>query len=329
MSSDIVEYLKDRLDVAKERGDGELILKECLFCGRPGKMYVNTVKFQYNCYAASCGAHGRLVALVMAIEECDPSQAARIIGNLAAGLIRAKPTSELAKMCASLLDGTLNLQTEAAASIPLPEEYRKCYSVGRWRIPKYLVQRRIKKETIKRWKLGYCDNGRYAGRVIIPVDTDGLSGFVARDMTGNARQKYLNPVALQSLLLFGYDELVPDSPVVLVEGVFDAMRLWSYGIQAVAYFGSEPKAPQISLLHRRAIKEVIAMPDPDALVKAHNWVAKLVPEFEVVRLASIQGADPDEAGILEVERSIFSARTIKTSTDLLMSNISNLRNPWA
>lgn len=330
MSGSVEEYLRDRLDVLKERGDGELIIKECLFCGRVGKLYVNVQKLSFNCYAASCGARGRLIALIMAIEECDSSQAAHIIGGLAAGLIRAKPTSELAKMCLALREGTLDLNEEAAASIPLPSEYRRCWDGKLWRTPKYLVEkRRLRKDTIKRWKLGYCANGHYGGRVIIPVETAGLSAFVARDITGDAFQKYLNPVTLQSLLLFGYDDLVPDLPVILVEGVFDAMRLWSYGHQAVAYFGSEMKPPQVALLHRRAIREVVAMPDNDAIQKAHGWIAKLIPEFDTVKIATLRSGDPDDAGVAEVERALAEAAPLRTGIDALASGLSHLRDPWA
>lgn len=73
MSDTVEQYLLDNLDIQRRQryatGD-ELVLKECLFCGRPEKMYVNLSKLRFNCFSVHCNARGNLVALIMAIEDC-------------------------------------------------------------------------------------------------------------------------------------------------------------------------------------------------------------------------------------------------------------------
>ena len=90
-------------------------------------------------------------------------------------------------------------------------------------------------EQIKLWKIGYCTEGRYGGRIIVP--SFNMNGdpnyFIARSYVGHKR-KYLNPLASKDII---FNELIIDwdEPVVLVEGVFDALVA---GTQAIPILGS-------------------------------------------------------------------------------------------
>tara|TARA_B100000519_G_scaffold183280_1_gene176743 strand:+ start:64 stop:582 length:519 start_codon:yes stop_codon:yes gene_type:complete len=72
--------------------------------------------------------------------------------------------------------------------------------------------------------MGYCRSGRYANRIIIPSFTSEgiLNYFIARSIDPNALN-YLNPPCSKDVI---FNELVIDwsMPVVLVEGVFDAIK---------------------------------------------------------------------------------------------------------
>ena len=58
----------------------------------------------------------------------------------------------------------------------------------------YLRGRGITKKEILKWKMGYCHEGKYGGRVVIPsFNNDGnCNYFIARSYVGHGR-RYLNP----------------------------------------------------------------------------------------------------------------------------------------
>ena len=88
----------------------------------------------------------------------------------------------------------------------------------------YLYSRGLTQKDIIRWKIGYCASGKFGGRVIIPsFDESGhLNYFIARSYDGSWK-KYINPSFSKDII---FNELYVDfdKDVVLVEGVFDAVR---------------------------------------------------------------------------------------------------------
>ena len=87
----------------------------------------------------------------------------------------------------------------------------------------YLRSRGLTKSDIIRWKIGYCSEGQYASRIIVP--SFGMTGkpnyFVGRSYSGDWK-KYMNPQADKDVI-FNHLYLDFDEDVVLVEGIFDAI----------------------------------------------------------------------------------------------------------
>ena len=99
----------------------------------------------------------------------------------------------------------------------------------------YLRSRGISKEDIIRWKMGYCSQGDYKSRIVIPsFDSEGyVNYFIARNFTKYG-MRYLNPDVGRDII---FNELNIDwyDDIVLVEGVFDAIRI---GQNAIPVLGS-------------------------------------------------------------------------------------------
>ncbi len=123
--------------------------------------------------------------------------------------------------------------------IPLPEEF---ISLANRNLPysslyplNYLKKRGIFREDIIRWKIGYCFEGKYKGRIIIP--SFGLAGrcnyFIARTFSDDWR-KYLNPPISRDII-FNHLFLDFDEGLSIVEGAFDAIVA---GPNAVPLLGS-------------------------------------------------------------------------------------------
>jgi DNA primase len=112
--------------------------------------------------------------------------------------------------------------------IDLPKEFMtltsKSPSLAALSALNYLKRRGFTREDILKWKIGYCLDGEYANRIIIPsFDKDGyINYFIARSFTDDW-YRYKNPPASRDIV---FNDLYVDwaSPIVLTEGIFDAMK---------------------------------------------------------------------------------------------------------
>ena len=88
----------------------------------------------------------------------------------------------------------------------------------------YLRNRGIERDDIVRWKMGYCTEGEYKNRVIVPsFDNDGeINYFIARSYDDNW-MKYKNPSVEKDFI---FNELFLDwgKDITIVEGIFDAVK---------------------------------------------------------------------------------------------------------
>ena len=137
----------------------------------------------------------------------------------------------------------------------------------------YLNSRGISKQDILRWKIGFCFEGEYRNRVIVPsFDENGnVNYFVARSYT-NDSYKYKNPTASKNII---FNELFVDwdDDLVIVEGVFDAIVAGN----AVPLLGSTlySRSPLIKKIVLNDTPVYIAI-DPDAPDKERKIIETLL-----------------------------------------------------
>lgn len=88
----------------------------------------------------------------------------------------------------------------------------------------YLYSRGFTDEDILTWKAGFCNYGEYQDRIIIPSfdDEGNVNFFVGRSYTSDW-MKYKNPQVSKDII-FNDLNIDWDKDIVLVEGVFDAMK---------------------------------------------------------------------------------------------------------
>tara|TARA_B100000131_G_scaffold148855_1_gene144556 strand:+ start:237 stop:1175 length:939 start_codon:yes stop_codon:yes gene_type:complete len=180
----------------------------------------------------------------------------------------------------------------------------------------YLQSRGITKLDIARWKMGFCSEGPYAGRVIVP--SFGLTGqanyFVARTYSHDWK-KYQNPAASRDIV-FNHLYLDFDEDMVLVEGVFDAVIA---GPNAVPLLGSTLR--EDSALFQEIVKNDTAIYlalDPDAEKKAMDLVKKFLKyDIEIYKIDVAPYGDVGEMSKEEFSRRKQSAAFINSSNYLL------------
>ena len=91
-------------------------------------------------------------------------------------------------------------------------------------VRQYLKSRGLTRDDLVWWKMGYCPDGEYGKRIIIPsFDISGeVNYFIARSYTPGDWQRYKNPPAERDFI---FNELYLDwnKDITIVEGVFDAI----------------------------------------------------------------------------------------------------------
>jgi len=204
--------------------------------------------------------------------------------------------------------------------IPLPGEF---ISLANKNLPysslyplHYLKTRGILKEDIVRWKIGYCAEGKFKNRIIIP--SFGLSGycnyFIARSYTDDWR-KYLNPPISRDII-FNHLFLDFDSELVVVEGAFDAIVA---GKNAVSLLGSTMR--ENSVLFQEIVKNdtpiYIAL-DSDAEKKAMTLINNLLSyDIEIKKINIFPFSDVGEMTKEEFSKRMFEAEIMNKDNYLL------------
>ena len=138
----------------------------------------------------------------------------------------------------------------------------------------YLKSRGLTNNDIIKWKIGYCTTGDYAGRVVIPsFNAEGnLNYFVARSYDRDWK-KYSNP-NMSKNIIFNHPYVDFDEDVVLVEGVFDAIKA---GDNSVPLLGSTMS--ENSHLFHEIVKNdtpIYLALDPDAPKKTDKLINLLL-----------------------------------------------------
>ena len=184
-------------------------------------------------------------------------------------------------------------------AVRLPQEYKSLSdpfdtSLVKEHAIRFLRKRGIDKEDIIRYNLGYCQSGKYNNRIIIPsYDSKGqLNYFVGRDFY-SSNFKYMNPPNVAKDVI-GFDLYVNWSlPIILVEGVFDAMSVKS---NSIPLFGKTILPKLYKKIVEKKVKDIFIILDSDAFDDAIRMTEKFVNEGINVNFVKLDGQDPNDLG---------------------------------
>ena len=183
----------------------------------------------------------------------------------------------------------------------------------------YLKSRGIDKKTIIKWKIGYCPTGKFASRIIIPsFDNEGeINYFVSRAYDGGWK-KYLNPKVSKNII-FNHPYIDFDEDVILVEGVFDAMKS---GDNSIPLLGSTLN--ENSKLFYEIVKNdsvVYLALDPDAKKKTNKLISLFLKYDVQTYLVNVNGyEDIGEMSTMEFYKRKETA-VLLNSDNYLLSRI--------
>lgn len=261
----------------------------CPFCNHYNpKLAVNINKRAWHCW--KCNARGSsLVGLLRKLNASreDITEMEQLVGE------RVSPTTAMPEE---------KLTALPVEFIPLWEPSSDFYTTAAL---KYLRSRNISTDDIAKYQLGFCSSGKYQHRIIIPsYDARGLLNyFVARDFFNTGALKYLNPPVSKNFIGFE-NQINWDYPILLVEGVFDAMAIKR---NAIPLMGVHIPKKLKERIIKRQDKNIYLVLDKDALKFTIKYAEKFMKDGFTVYLVDLSGKDPSSLGFEKTQRLIQQA----------------------
>ena len=242
-------------------------------------------------YCFGCSKGGDVIDFVMKIENVDFKEACRLLGAGDLPELKSPPPS----VEAHVQEVHLGRAERQALGLAV-----RVYHARLWALPpdhparRYLEDRRIDPDTIRRFAIGWCsgqdlipalgflrmqpqvflDTGLLGdkagqlweflrGRVTIPDrDPDGAVGHIVGRALGAREPRYLSLPGLPKPP-YGLGSVRRQEPVAVVEGIFCRLSLERHGVQAIAVMGTALRGTRAQTL--RSIPDLYFIPQNDDL----------------------------------------------------------------
>ena len=299
----LLELLEQVFGNGYKLKNGEIAF-HCKFCNHhKKKLQINLENQKWHCWVCNSGGQ----KIVQLLKKLNVSQ--NIIKNIL-----------------ELLDEYVSYDTqkekETQHGLTLPKCYKPLYkhsdSLVRKHALSYLKHRNITQREIIRYQIGYCDDGLYQNRVIIPsYDKEGnINYFVARDIFPDSKMKYKNPPVSRDIIPF---ELFVswEHPIVLCEGVFDAIAIKK---NAIPLLGKVPSKKLTMKIMESGVKDIYIALDTDAKEDALKLSQFMMGYGKNVYLVDMDTKDPSDLGFRNFWKQIETTKQTGFS-DLIRSRL--------
>lgn len=204
-----------------------------------------------------------------------------------------------------------------AGALELPKEYISLSTLVEDKIAqieakhalKFLKKRGITQDDIIKYNIGFCKEGKYEFRVIIPSydDNSTLNYFIARDYKEPSLQKYKNPPASAKDVI-GFELYINwDAPIILVEGMFDALTIKR---NVIPLFGKVIHGKLMEKLVRSSVDRIYIALDNDARRDALKQAEMLMSYGKEVYLVEMDGKDANEIGFEQFLNTIEQTKPL-------------------
>ena len=197
--------------------------------------------------------------------------------------------------------------------VGLPEGYRPLYV--RQTTPDYrnalhyvMNVRKLTPIDILRYQVGYCEEGPYAGMIIIPSfnEDNTLNYYVGRSYYDNAQIKHKNPPVSKDVIGFE-NQINWDKPIVIVEGAFDAIATKR---NAIPLFGKKILSNLRSRILTSKVKKLYLALDNDAFKDCMKEVEYFLNNGIEVFTINLPGKDPSDVGYSVMVDAINKAQQV-------------------
>ena len=185
----------------------------------------------------------------------------------------------------------------------------------------YLTQRGITEKQIVKYGIGYCKEGLYSRRVIIPsYNCDGsLNYFVSRSYYIDEKMKYKNPPISKNVICFD-SQINWNEPIILCEGVFDAITIRR---NAIPLLGKFPSKLLVEKIFMNGVSDIVISLDNDAKTEALKASEYFRKQGINVKFMNLKDKDAADMGYNKFYEELNSTKEFGIE-DLLLSKINSL-----
>lgn len=255
------------------------------------KLAVNLAKRKWQCW--KCGARGATLLSLLRRLDVSKEQIARLRDLL---------SEEVSRFKTDFATGILTLPAEyKPLFVPSSTlEYKHALA--------YLYSRGLTDIDVWRYQIGYCAYGRFQNRVIIPSfdNTHLLNFFVGRDYYGTNPLNYMIPSVTRNII--GFESQINwKHPIILVEGVFDAMAVKR---NAIPLFGKTLSKKLQERIIQEGVSEVYLALDKDALKETLRIAERFMNNGIAVFVVELSGKDPSKLGFDVMQHLIRNAEPL-------------------
>ena len=285
----ILTLLQQILGIYTQQADEYLF--HCPFCHHAKKkLSVNISNNKWKCW--TCGSKG---------------------GHIIWLLKKLNISKELIQQFKQVLgdeDIKMYKATTADIKLFLPLEYKPLWksekSYSYLNAISYLKNRGIRTDDILRYRMGYCEAGPYAGRIIVPsYDSNNQLNYFTTRSFYEGGMKYKNPPVTKNIICF--ENMVDwNDQIILCEGMFDAISLRR---NAIPLLGKTiPKNLEQALLQNK-VKNVVIFLDEDAQSDAMKLEQHLKQYDMNVSVVLTKGKDAADMGFETAWEEISNSRS--------------------
>lgn len=262
------------------------------------KLQINVKTGKWHCWVSNEGGHNLFQLFKKAKATYDQmDELSKLIGK---PNYRRDDSETTKKQVVNLPKGVLSLSTKHPSPI-----YKQAM--------KYLFSRGITADDILKYNIGYCEEGPYTNRIIVPsYDKNGsLNYFVGRDIY-QSKLKYKNPPVSKDVV--GFELFINwDEPIILCEGVFDAIAIKR---NAIPLFGKTIQSKLEKEIYKQSVKKIYVVLDDDAKTDALKITSKLMENGINVYFVHMKDKDPSAIGFERMTHRIKTTRQMNLKSFL-------------
>ena len=203
-----------------------------------------------------------------------------------------------------------NISDERNNSISLPKEFIPLYptpnNIYARKVLSYLDKRNITQADIIKYNIGYCMDGKYHDRVIIPsYDGKGLLNFFeARDITNVSSLRYLKPMVDKNEVIALELFINWNVPIILTEGLFDAITIKR---NVIPLLGKTISNALMKKIVTSQVKKIYLALDSDALKTTLQHAEELINRGKKVYIVELKDKDANSIGFHKFTELIQTA----------------------
>ena len=280
----LLEILEQVIGKSSIKKNGQEAVFFCPLCNHyKPKLSVNLDTGAWHCWVCS-NAGMKVTSLLKRINRFDRIDEVRKVTNDTSHIKKEQSTNFV------LLPVEFNSLTEKTKS----PEYKQAL--------RYILERNITTYDIFKYNLGYCSNGKYNGRIIIPsYDDNGiLNFFTGRSYCKDVYLSYLNPDI--SIDIVGLDSFINwNEPIIITEGPMDAIAIRR---NAIPLFGKIITNKLKIKIIQKKVKDLYIVLDKDAIMKSLDYCEEFLGYNMNIYLVEMEDKDPSKLGFINTWKKI-------------------------